>query len=230
MANPLVNLIKTIVHNGLEAFGRYYSSYRAFVADVDDPEHLQRIKLIIPQISGNQAYNYWAYPKNIFFGEDYGSQCLPQKGDVVWVEFEGGAPEVPIWSHGHPARNEYPKDKDLTDVRCYWFKTPKGNIIKLYDTKNSIHIENTLGHYIEISEYGHSVVTTQKISLGTKNGSQEPAVLGDSLESLLHQFTTDIGDLTVAGQKINMAPEWILLLAKWALHWKTFKSSKVNLD
>lgn len=230
MENPLIRFIKTLVYNGLEAFGRYYSNYRAFVSDVNDPENLQRLKLIIPQLSGTQAYNYWAYPKGVFFGEKYGSQVLPQRGDMVWVEFEGGAPEIPIWSHGHPSRKELSKDPDLKDVRCYWFMTPKGNLIKLYDTKNLIHIRNSLGHYHEINENGHSVVSNQHIYLGSLNTASESAVLGDTLEKLLKDFTTDVGNMTVAGTKIKTAPEWALFLTKWLTKWNEFKSTKVKLD
>ena len=234
--NALVRLAESIIYKGLEAFGRYYSCYRAFVFDVDDPEKLQRIKLIIPQVSGNQAYNYWAYPRNVFFGPGYGSQVLPQKGDVVWVEFEGGAPEVPIWSHGHPARKEYPEDPDLKDPKCYWFRTPEGNIIKLYDTKNLVHIENTTGDYYENNGTAHSLVTDKKISLGSLNKSAEPAVLGDTAMDLLNEFIDDLGNIgiiktsTGVTDKISSSPLWEVLVDKWKNKWGDFKSKKVTLD
>lgn len=236
MNNPIVRLIKSIVFHGLESLGRYYSSYRGFVVDVDDPEGLQRLKLSIPQITGTQSYNYWAMPKSVFFGKGYGSQVLPKVGDLVWVEFEGGHPEVPIWSHGHPGRKEYPKDSDLQDVNCYWLMTPKGNLIKLYDTKNVIDIKNSLGHYLEINENGHSLVTSQHISLGTLNTSKEPAVLGDTAMDLLNDFIQDLGNLdfietsTGVTGKISSSPLWEPLVEKWKNKWEDFKSKKVTLD
>ena len=223
--------------HGLEAFGRYYSCYRAFVFDTNDPENLQRIKLIIPQISGDQAYNYWSMPKGVFYGEGYGSQILPQKGDVVWVEFEGGAPEIPIWSHGHPGRKELPtKDPDLKEKDCYWLLTPKGNFVKLYDTKNILHIENTLGYYLETNGYGHSLVTDKKISLGSFQGSKESAMLADTAMNLLNEFITDLGNIgmietsTGLTNTIKTSPMWTTLVNKWNTKWAEFKSQKVNLD
>jgi hypothetical protein len=234
---PVVSsLIKTIVYGGLELFGRYYSCYRAYVADNEDPDGLQRLKLVIPQIGGNQEYNYWAYPKGVFFGPNYGSQVLPQKGDVVWVEFECGSPEVPIWSHGHPGKDEYPKDQDLRDVKCYWFRTPEGNLVKLYDTKNLIHIENTTGNYSEINEEGHSLVTDKQISLGSLNKAKEPAVLGDTAMDLLNELISDIGEIGVIQTssgvtgKIKTSPQWGSLVEKWKEKFKNFKSTKVTLD
>jgi hypothetical protein len=206
--NPLIAFIKSLVFHGLEFFGKYYSCYRGFVADVDDPENLQRLKLIIPQISGNSAYNYWAFPKGVFSGPGYGSQCLPKQGDVVWVEFEGGCPEVPIWSHGHFAKKEIPTDdKDLKKTDCYWFKTPGGNWVKLYDTKKLIHIQNSSGHYLKLDEntihseevkgnawelnpQGFSVISKKGISLGTLDGSEFHAVLGEKDKDVLKDINT----------------------------------------
>lgn len=236
MDSMLVRLVKTIMYHGLEAFGRYYSSYRAFVADVEDPDNLQRIKLVVPQISGNQVYNYWAFPKGVFYGDQYGMQCLPEIGDVVWVEFEGGHPEVPIWNHGHPGKLELPKDPDLLDKGCYWFKTPAGHLIKLFDTKNILHIQSSTGHYVEMSADGISVVSPNNISLGTLKKSKEPAVLGDTMMDLLNEFIDDVGNIdlipTAGGptQKINLSPKWQILVDKWKDKWKDFKSQKVNLD
>jgi hypothetical protein len=233
--NPLVSFIKTLAKYGLEYFGKYYSSYRAFVYDVEDPENLQRLKLIIPTVSGDQVYNYWAFPKGVFSGEGYGSQVLPKKGDVVWVEFEGGCPEVPIWSHGHFGKNELPEDPDLKDKDCYWLITPAGNKIKLHDTKKLIHIENTEGSYQEINETGISLVS-DKISLGTLDGSAEPAVLGDTAMELLNEFIEDIGNIGVittssgVTSTISTSPQWQPLVLKWKTKWKNFKSEKVTLD
>lgn len=185
--NPIIDLFKSMINHGLENMGRYYSVYRAWVYDNNDPEHLQRLKLIIPDVGGTQAYDYWAFTKNTFYGPGYGMQLLPQQGDVVWVEFEGGNPSVPVWSHGHPAKKEMPKDdKDLQDPNCYWFVTPRGHKIKINDTKNYIHIETRLGEYVEINENGISVVTKNKeISLGGLDGSHSHAVLGEELKDLL---------------------------------------------
>lgn len=236
MENVIVRLIKTLMNFGLEAFGRYYSLYRAFVVDNNDPDNLQRLKLVIPQVSGTQSYNYWAFPRNVFYGNNYGSQILPQKGDVVWVEFEGGRPEIPIWSHGHPGLKDVQKDVILKEKDCYWFKTPKGNIIKLYDTKNLVHIENPNGEVYEQSDYGHSIVTNKKISLGSLEGSKEPAVLGDTAMDLLNELIADIGEIGiiktssgVTGQ-IKSSPGWPILVEKWKSKFENFKSKTVNLN
>jgi hypothetical protein len=190
--NPVWDMLKGMVRHGFENVGVYYSLYRAFVGDNDDPENLQRLKLIIPQISGTELYEYWAFPRNVFYGQGYGSQVVPQRGDVVWVEFEGGKPEIPIWSHGHPARKEMPEDEDLKDKNCYWFVSPSGHKVKINDTKKSIHIETADGDFIEWNQSAISIVPTKtkKISLGKLNGSTYHAVQGEDLRDLLADINT----------------------------------------
>lgn len=184
--NALTRFLNNLVYNGLESFGRYYSSYRAFVFSVDDPDNMSRLKLIIPQLSGNDFYEYWAYPKDNFSGKGYGSQVLPQVGDLVWVEFEGGHPEIPIWSHGHFGKDEKPTDQKLLNKNAYWFITPGGNKVYLLDTEKSIHLETTAGDYMEINPNSISLVTKKQISLGSLDKSAEPILLGNKTEDLFN--------------------------------------------
>lgn len=190
------SLVQNLTGRGMEGFGKWYSCYRAWVIENEDPEGVQRLKLVIPQVLGHQVYDYWAYPKGVYSGKGYGSQVIPKKGDMVWVEFEGGCPEVPIWSHGHFSRKEVPtKDLDYKDINVYWFRTPKGNLVKFNDTKNLIHIENPVGDVVEINEKGISLVTTKTISLGTLNKSKYKAVLGEPIEDLLKDINKVLKEL-----------------------------------
>lgn len=183
---------KEIAYRGLESFGRYYSCYMGFVADRDDPENLNRLRLIIPQVSSTNVYDYWALPKGLFSGEGYGVQMIPQNGDVVWVEFESGHPNRPIWQMGYRAKNELKKDEaDITDKDCTWLITPRGHVIKINDTKNYIHIKTQQGDYVELNSNSISLVTGKKISLGQLDTSNEPAVLGNKNEAV-HNEVQDI--------------------------------------
>lgn len=208
----VAELFKSLFEFGLEQTGMYYSVYRGIVADNDDPENLQRLKLIIPQISGNQQYEYWAFPVGVFYGKGYGIQILPKKGDVVWVMFEGGRPEIPIWQHGHPARKELPNDDEVSDKDCYWFVTPKLFKVKFNDTKKTITIETPFGSKIHFNDQGVSIINgnTSNISLGKLNRSTYSALLGEKTKevledmgdfiSKLHEaFEKDLGQLAAAG-------------------------------
>lgn len=175
--NPFISFLKDLTYWGLEVFGKYYSCYRGIVSDNEDPANLCRLKIMIPQVNGPHIQNYWAYPRGVYSGKDYGFQVLPQKDDLVWVEFEGGHPEVPIWSHGYRGKKEVPSDKDLRDVNTYWFKSPKGNLVLINDTKKTIRIKLSIGNTIEINEQG--------ISLGKETKSTYSGVLGEELVDII---------------------------------------------
>lgn len=198
--NPAGEAFNALSELGFENMGLYYSSYRAVVADIEDPEHLQRLKLIIPVINELEPFEYWAFPKGVFYGNGYGTQNIPELGDMVWVEFEGGRPEIPLWEHGHPARGETPKDKDLLDYGAKWFITPKGHSVIFNDTKNTIQIKHSLGHSILLNDQGISIVKdkTSNISLGSKDKSKYSAVLGEPLKKILEQINKYNGVLAQA--------------------------------
>jgi len=70
------------------AHERYYGIYRGVVTNTADPYHLNRIKLQVPQILG-VAETGWAYSVN--------NTSPNVVGTGVWVMFEGGDPNFPLW-------------------------------------------------------------------------------------------------------------------------------------
>lgn len=68
------------------------ATYRGWVQTTSDPEGLNRLKLLVPQALGDLATD-WAFPM-----QPLGLSQLPQRGDPVWVMFEGGDPALPIWA------------------------------------------------------------------------------------------------------------------------------------
>jgi len=127
----LTEFAKALLYHGLEAVGKYYSSYRGYVMDNDDPENMGRIQVMIPAVTGDKVHTKWAWPKNQFAGKDYGIQVLPSKGDIVWVEFENGNARFPLWTHGHFGKGEKPIE--FISPQIYGFKSPKGQLIIIDD-------------------------------------------------------------------------------------------------
>lgn len=127
----LREVFNNIIFNGLEAIGRYYSSYRGYVVENEDEDGLGRIQVKIPSVTHNKIHPVWAYPKTQWGGKDYGMQLLPVKGEIVWVEFEHGDPRFPLWSFAHRAIGEKPEE--FTSSKIYGFKTPKGQLVIIDD-------------------------------------------------------------------------------------------------
>lgn len=128
---------------GLEKINRYYSSYRAFVIDNDDPDKMGRLILRIPDVTGIDIHQKWAWPKGQFAGSNYGQQIIPPIGSLVWVSFEFGDAQKPLWEHGYFGKGEKPEN--LKDIKNFWFKTPEGHLIELDDTNKELRITTTNG-------------------------------------------------------------------------------------
>ena len=78
---------------------KYYGKYRGTVVQNVDPEQIGRIQAMVPDVSGLLPSS-WAMPCVPFAGKQNGVYVVPQIGAGVWIEFEQGDPDYPIWSGG----------------------------------------------------------------------------------------------------------------------------------
>jgi len=76
---------------------KYYGKYRGTVINNIDPMQIGRLLVQVPDVLGLPPSS-WAMPCFPFTGKQMGSWALPQIGAGVWVEFEQGDPDQPIWS------------------------------------------------------------------------------------------------------------------------------------
>jgi uncharacterized protein involved in type VI secretion and phage assembly len=75
---------------------RYYGKYRGLVLNNIDPMQLNRLQVQVPDIGGLIPVT-WAMPCVPVAGIQNGMVALPMIGSGVWVEFEQGDPDYPIW-------------------------------------------------------------------------------------------------------------------------------------
>ena len=72
--------------------------YRCYVRIVEDPEYRGRIRVECPQVLGTETLLPWALPCFPYGGsEDIGMFSIPPIDSVVWVMFEEGDPNKPVW-------------------------------------------------------------------------------------------------------------------------------------
>lgn len=77
----------------------FYGKYRATVINNLDPMQLGRIQVMVPDVS-NVVPTTWAMPCLPVSGIQMGMFTIPAIGSAVWVEFEQGDPDYPIWVGG----------------------------------------------------------------------------------------------------------------------------------
>ena len=75
----------------------YFGKYRGKVENNVDPSQLGRLQVSVPAVLGS-GQNSWAMPCTPYAGSSVGWFALPPVNSDVWVEFEQGDPDYPIWS------------------------------------------------------------------------------------------------------------------------------------
>lgn len=75
----------------------FYGKYRGKVINNVDPMFLGRVQVSCPTVLGSNTIN-WAMPSSPYAGPQVGFFAIPPIGANIWVEFEGGDPDYPIYS------------------------------------------------------------------------------------------------------------------------------------
>jgi uncharacterized protein involved in type VI secretion and phage assembly len=78
---------------------KVYGKYRAMVLNNLDPLQKGRIQVQVPDVLG-LGISSWAMPCMPMAGIQAGVYVVPPIGAGVWVEFEAGNPDYPIWTGG----------------------------------------------------------------------------------------------------------------------------------
>jgi uncharacterized protein involved in type VI secretion and phage assembly len=76
--------------------GRYLGKYRGMVMNNVDPMQLGRLQVQVPDVTGLLP-STWAMPCLPIAGVQNGLFAVPIIGSGVWVEFEHGDSNYPIW-------------------------------------------------------------------------------------------------------------------------------------
>jgi uncharacterized protein involved in type VI secretion and phage assembly len=132
--------------------GRFYGKYRGKVTSNIDPYKMGRVRAKVPIVFGDEESG-WALPSAPYGGPGVGFFFVPPVDANVWIEFEGGDPDYPIWTGCFwgltetPAMSIFPFEKMIkTDTAT----------IKLDDTPGTggIAIETTSGLKIVMDATG----------------------------------------------------------------------------
>ena len=77
-----------------------YGKYRGTVVNNIDPLQTARIQVMVPDVAGFIP-GTWAMPCLPMAGINSGVFTVPMIGSGVWVEFERGDPDYPVWTGGY---------------------------------------------------------------------------------------------------------------------------------
>lgn len=78
---------------------KYFGIYRGTVLNNIDPLNIGRIMVTVPDVGGLTPSTF-AMPCVPIAGKQMGTFMVPQIGAGVWLQFEAGDPDRPVWSGG----------------------------------------------------------------------------------------------------------------------------------
>ena len=184
-----------------------YGKYEGVVTRCDDPLKLGRIKARVPSILGEQGETAWAWPCVPMAGAGRGALLLPERNDLVWIEFAGGDLTRPIWSgvfwklpEGESAAGGSAQNTDLpeadgktADEKHRIIRTQAGHTISFDDEAGVVIVAAAKDKAeIRLTKDGDIVITAGTIKLGGA-GAAEKLVLGDAFMGLFNRHVHPTG-------------------------------------
>ncbi len=156
---------------------QFFGKYRGQVQNNVDPMQLGRLQISAPAVLGEGTLS-WAMPSVPYAGSGVGFFAIPPVGANVWVEFEAGDPDYPIWSGCFWGSGEVPAAPAVEAMKV--FKTSTATIT-LNDLPGAggITIETTAGMKIAIGATGIEIsagagtVDVKGTKVSVNNGALE---------------------------------------------------------
>jgi uncharacterized protein involved in type VI secretion and phage assembly len=136
-----------------------YGKYRGIVTVNVDPLQIGRIQAMVPDAAGFVP-STWAMPCLPMAGINSGVFTAPMIGSGVWIEFERGDPDYPVWVGGYwGSAAEVPVLAHIVPpgVSGFTIQTPLKNGIVVSDVPGptgGILIQTTTGAMISVSDVG----------------------------------------------------------------------------
>jgi uncharacterized protein involved in type VI secretion and phage assembly len=219
-----VDLEKAVANLAQRVERRFYGKYRGLVVDNHDPESLGRLTLRVPSVLGPEVVTGWALPCVPYGGDpNQGFLCIPEPGAGVWVEFEEGDVEFPIWvgtfwskpgGHSELPKPNHADGSEQGSVQSpptrKIIKTRKGHTIQFEDADGEelvIIVEATHEHVVTLNKDGIQIsdgVHGNKIIMGAQgiqigsSAATEPFVLGQQFLMNVMSFITALNAHTHA--------------------------------
>jgi hypothetical protein len=201
---------------------KFFGKYRGKVAANQDPLHLGRIQVKVPAVFGNDRLS-WAMPCVPYAGPDIGFFTIPPVNANIWVEFEEGDPDYPIWTGCFWGEDELPQQARVeqpVEVQVFRVKGITFTLSNLGDNKGlTIEVKDPVvdrplkmvfnAQGIEINNNNETTakLTADLIELKNKSSSTV-TITADTIQ--LKESAIEI-KLTASSIELNSSPATIKL-------------------
>jgi uncharacterized protein involved in type VI secretion and phage assembly len=144
----------------------YFGKYRGTVINNIDPMQMGRIQALVPDVLGDLPSS-WAMPCLSVGGTQGGMFTVPTIRSGVWIEFEQGDPDYPIWTgcfYGSGAEVPSMAKAVPPGIPGITFQTPAQNGVTISDVPGptgGIVIKTQSGAFIALNDVGITISNGQ---------------------------------------------------------------------
>lgn len=176
--------------------GGFFGKYRGRVEDNDDPTGRGRLLVKVNAVMGDEPV--WAMPCVPYAGSNMGFYAIPEKGTGVWVEFEAGDTNYPIWVGCFWGDGQAPKNasgaKAAPPLKI--LRSRLGLLVTLDDQHQVITLSDKDGSNLvtiqvqqgKVTVKGALKVVVEAPQIELVENATHPVVLGDNLLRYLNQL------------------------------------------
>lgn len=152
----------------------FWGKYRGTVTNADDPERRGRVRARVPDVLGAQESG-WAMPCVPVGGSQTGFFGVPAVGAGVWIEFEHGDPDYPVWvGSWRGSTADFPTDLTATPQ-------PQKNLMLVTEGGHQLLLDDTPGTGgITLKASGGQKITLKSTGVEITDGTGAKITLGPS--------------------------------------------------
>ena len=213
---------------------RYYGKYRGIVIAHNDPLKLGRLRVWVPSLFPTEgdlppdetslSVTDWAWPCMPFGGSpDQGLFFVPEVGAKVWVEYEEGNLDSPIWVgvfwSAPGGMTETPAeaqamDDDKPQLRV--LKTPSGHVLEFSDKdgKETITLRHKDGAMLVFDEKGSVTIGNKEGTFIYLNADDSELSFADKAGNNVRLGDSNLTFTNSEGTVIDMAGPAVQVVAK----------------